>query len=183
MFDVEIPEDDEEISDVEIEIPEDMAAVVVDTVVLEDNTGIEALVEESKAAESDDENAENIIDKIKAAALVNTADVSELQKEVNRIVTDASKEEVKDSDTGVTDGNETVSSEEALHKVDNKDSLGYPEFKSSLFDVKKDNEEKSDNDFDTLAKKESEKLEEKLRMEEEMQRQAEKLLESLGIKL
>lgn len=193
VFDVEIPEDDEEISDVEIEIPEDMAAVVVDTAVPEDNTGIEALVEESvsttyaaeasKAAESDDENAENIIDKIKAAALVNTADVSELQKEVNRIVTDASEEEVKDSDTGVTDGNETVSSEEALHKVDNKDSLGYPEFKSSLFDVKKDDEEKSDNDFDALAKKESEKLEEKLRMEEEMQRQAEKLLESLGIKL
>lgn len=183
VFDVEIPEDDEEISDVEIEIPEDMAAVVVDTAVPEDNTGIEDLVEESKAAESDDENAENIIDKIKAAALVNTADVSELQKEVNRIVTDASKEEVKDSDTGVTDGNETVSSEEALHKVDNKDSLGYPEFKSSLFDVKKDDEEKSDNDFDALAKKESEKLEEKLRMEEEMQRQAEKLLESLGIKL
>ena len=235
VFDVEIPEDDEEISDVEIEIPEDMAAVVVDTAVPEDNTGLEALVEESvsttyaadiessddneeaaetsfesaaeasfetteetagaaeesfetaaeesKAAESDDENAENIIDKIKAAALVNTADVSELQKEVNRIVTDASKEEVKDSDTGVTDGNETVSSEEALHKVDNKDSLGYPEFKSSLFDVKKDDEEKSDNDFDALAKKESEKLEEKLRMEEEMQRQAEKLLESLGIKL
>ena len=59
----------------------------------------------------------------------------------------------------------------------------YPEFSSSLFPGLGRGTVEIKNDFDEVAKKESEKLDEQLKKEEEMQKQAEELLASLGIKL
>ena len=81
------------------------------------------------------------------------------------------------TDTPVEETVETVE-ESADTKTDD-----YPKFTSSLFpDLNKEKKEVK-NEFDDVVKSESDKLEERLRKEAELQKQAEELLASLGIKL
>ena len=81
------------------------------------------------------------------------------------------------ADTPVEETVETVE-ESADTKTDD-----YPKFTSSLFpDLNKEKKEVK-NEFDDVVKSESDKLEERLRKEAELQKQAEELLASLGIKL
>ncbi|MBQ6230475.1 MAG: hypothetical protein IJJ74_05090 [Eubacterium sp.] len=79
---------------------------------------------------------------------------------------------------------ETIGSfveEKTVEEITETAADDYPKFSSSLFPEKEVKEVK--NDFDDVVKSESNKLEEQLKKEEELQRQAEELLKSLGINL
>ncbi len=60
-------------------------------------------------------------------------------------------------------------------------NIKFPEFKTDLFNISK--REEVENRFDDIAEEEKEKLSETLEEEERLQREAEELLKSLGIKL
>ncbi|SEF51029.1 hypothetical protein SAMN04487934_101400 [Eubacterium ruminantium] len=140
--------------------------------------------EPASESEAEKENGGSIIDKIKAAAEdseISPAEESEQQKK-DELSDDADKtdmvQEAKAENISAAD----IVKEDTKTITDHKDSLGYPEFKTSIFET---TTEKNDikNEFDEVVQKENEKLEEKLGKEEEMLKQAEALLASLGIKL
>ena len=69
------------------------------------------------------------------------------------------------------------------YEVEETGTLAYPKFHNTLFPDIDKKEPEIVNTFDDVAKKEEEKLNERLLEEERMQREAEELLRSLGIKL
>ncbi|MCR5292893.1 MAG: hypothetical protein K6E28_08455 [Eubacterium sp.] len=69
------------------------------------------------------------------------------------------------------------------YEVEETGTLAYPKFHNTLFPDIEKKEPEIVNTFDDVAKKEEEKLNERLLEEERMQREAEELLRSLGIKL
>ncbi len=140
--------------------------------------------EPASESEAEKENGGSIIDKIKAAAEdseISPAEESEQQKK-DELSDDADKTDIVQEAKAENISAADIVKEDTKTITDHKDSLGYPEFKTSIFET---TTEKNDikNEFDEVVQKENEKLEEKLGKEEEMLKQAEALLASLGIKL
>ena len=176
---------DEEIIDTEI-VDEPIAETVEETVETVEETvyGAEEAIEET-LEEAVDTTAEETVEET-----IETVDevVEEAVEDVVEETVETVEETVEDKAEAASEvSEETIEligsfvEEKTVEKITETAADDYPKFSSSLFPEKEVKEVK--NDFDDKVKSESNKLEEQLKKEEELQREAEELLKSLGINL
>lgn len=171
------PEVEEEVEvepEVETEIEVEVEAEVEPEIEIESETEEEPEIEPELESEPEAEVEAEVEPNVEAKAEVEEESETEEEVEVEPEVeeeTDTESEPEYEQDL------------DSLFKIPPKKKLDYPVFKSSLFPDYHKDEPEIENNFGDILQEAQDKIHENILKEEEMQREAEALLASLGIDL
>ncbi len=164
----EVAEEYVAVETVEEEIPEGTVTETVEEEIPEEAV-TETVEEESITAQ------ETVDDRYETQPVEESAEVPDVEE-----VPDAVEEAINKARESFSSSFEEEIRSERAYEEEHFGNITFPEFKTDLFNITK--HEEIENKFDDIAEVKKEALAEKLEEEERLQREAEELLRSLGIK-
>ena len=192
-LDIEESEEEPELGEVELETEAEEVEEETETEIEETKPEIEPEPEKEAEPEIEPEPEEEAEPEIEPEPEIAEPEVEEIEEELesepDTEEAELEKIEPEESEPEVEEIEETPYSTYSEHEIDSmfkvppKKKLDYPVFKSSLFPDYHNEELEIENNFSEILQEAQDKIHENILKEEEMQREAEALLASLGIDL